>query len=107
MIYLIPYLRSFGYEKMVKKVLNCRNVSLLSFSNMNRQTLDLIKILFLSVLYLDSLVDGKFLTVFEKPADGIVKGYAYRTTAYDKSDQKGINETLCAVFYNASYSLVG
>lgn len=68
---------------------------------------DMIKVLFLSVLYLNSLVDGNFLTVFEKPADGIVKGYAYRDTADNKSDQKGINETLCAVFYNASYSLVG
>lgn len=77
---------------------------------MKRQKLgfDMIKILFLSVLYLNSLVDGNFLTVFEKPADGIVKGYAYnRATADNKSDKKGINETLCAVFYNASYSLVG
>lgn len=68
---------------------------------------DFMKILFLSVFYLNSLVDGNFLTVFEKPADGIVKGYAYRASDDNKSDQKGINETLCAVFYNTSYSLVG
>lgn len=76
---------------------------------MKRQKLgfDMIKILFLSVLYLNSLVDGNFLKVFERPADGIVKGYAYRATTDNKSDKKGINETLCAVFYNASYSLVG
>lgn len=76
---------------------------------MKRQKLgfDMIKILFLSVLYLNSLVDGNFLTVFERPADGIVKGYAYRAATDNKSDKKGINETLCAVFYNASYNLVG
>lgn len=66
----------------------------------------MIKILFLSVLCVNSLANGKFLTVFEKPADGIVKGYAYRATDDNKMDLT-INETLCAVFYNSSYNRVG